>query len=197
MRTEISFILIMLVLLLTTIGFAKLYENERQKKVRLQSSLKASNQKLQYFTTKNGMVAAKNTVVKLKTSELKESFPHETAEAKNLDISTGRIEHYSETASQTNISFSVPIKDSVQNDSTKVKYFDFHRPELSIRGMITSNSASLNIHSVDTLIQVVYRGKRKNPWLWFFSKRQMEQVISSKNPNTTIVYNRTIQIVKN
>lgn len=119
MKDRIILLVISVLMLFTAIGFAKLYENERLEKVRLQGSLKATTQKLEYFTTKSGAKAARNLVVKLKTSELKESFPHEIQEAKNLDVLPNRIENYSETASQTNISITVPIQDSLYVFKTK------------------------------------------------------------------------------
>jgi hypothetical protein len=44
--------------------------------------------------------------------------------------------------------------------------------------------------------EVVYKGERIHPWIWFFSRRKLEQMITAKNPNSTILYNRTIQLSK-
>ena len=49
---------------------------------------------------------------------------------------------------------------------------------------------------LDSLIQVVYRGKRKQPWLWLFSPRPLEQLIYNKNPNSKISYQKTIKLSK-
>jgi hypothetical protein len=46
----------------------------------------------------------------------------------------------------------------------------------------------------DTLVQVVFRGKRIHPWLWIFSRRQLMQRIQLKNPQAQIHYSEIIQI---
>ena len=56
----------------------------------------------------------------------------------------------------------------------------------NIEGIAIGSTQNVSIQSTDSLMQVVYKGKRKKPYLWFFSKRQLEQVITNKNPNSKL-----------
>jgi hypothetical protein len=58
------------------------------------------------------------------------------------------------------------------------------------------DSQRLQIHSTDTLTQVVFKGERIRPWLWVFSPRKLQQRVSVSNPNATIKYSQFIQIQK-
>jgi len=57
---------------------------------------------------------------------------------------------------------------------------------IGVHGIAIGDTQRVVIASVDSLLQVVYRGERIHPWLWIFSKRKLQQAISSKNPNSRI-----------
>lgn len=176
--------------------FGKLYFQEKKEKDRLEHSFAAANETIKYYQAKNGQLVAQNDVLNLKYSELKNIYPSIIAEIKNLDLKPKQITHYSETLVKQDKEIITHLKDSLIRDTIQAKVFNYQDSFYSVSGIAIGDTQHVHITSRDSIIQVVYKGKRYRPWLWIFSPRKFEQVISCKNPNSTILYNRTIQIEK-
>jgi len=196
MKERISYLLIILILGFIAWAFGNEYYKQKETSDRLLQNCKALNGSLDYYETQNGTIAAKNQALQVKVSELAAVFPKAEKELANLDVKPKRVETYSESGLVQDKEIHATIRDSLLPDSIHAKNFSFHDAFYTIKGIQIGDSEKLNIHSIDTIIQVVYHGKRIRPWLWIFSSRTLEQVISAKNPNTSIVFNKTIQIVK-
>ena len=195
-RLAVTYISVLFLSLLITWGYAKRLETRKQTNNRLLQNLNNTEQSLEYYKTENGELAAKNTVFVYTIDELEQTQKKLVSEIENLKVKPKRVTTLSQTASKTEINITVPVHDTITSDSVTGHILHFHDDWLSIRAMAIEDTAHIAIRSVDTIMQVVYKGKRKKPYLWFFSPRQLEQVITSKNPYTTIVYNKTIQITK-
>ena len=113
-----------------------------------------------------------------------------------MKIKPSRINHYSETVIRQEKEVVKQLRDSLIFDTISVKVFDYSDAFYQVNGMIREDSIRIQIQSIDSIIQVVYKGKRLRPWLWVLSKRQLEQVMQSKNPNSQIIYSKQIQIIK-
>jgi hypothetical protein len=81
-------------------------------------------------------------------------------------------------------------------DTVQIRVFDYEDGYYSVHGQSWGDTQRVEVKSRDTLIQVVYKGRRERPELWIFSPRKLEQRLSLKNPNARIVYNKNIQIQK-
>jgi hypothetical protein len=112
-------------------------------------------------------------------------------------FSTKRVVQISEVATQTENYITAKWNDSTGKDSIKFKSFNYTDDWVSVYGNTQNDSVTVSITTADSLIQVVYWGKRRNPYLWFLSPRKLEQIISCKNPRSKIYYDRVIQITKN
>jgi hypothetical protein len=174
--------------------FGKLYFNERKEKNRLEYSWKDSKQQIEYFKAKNGDLVAKNNVLQLKYSELKNIFPEIIAEIKNLKINPRRVEHYSETVIQQQKDIITTLKDSLIYDTIPVRIFNYHDEFYTIKGIAVGDTQKVHIESRDSLIQVVFKGDRYKPWLWVFSRRKLQQVISCKNPCSKVEFSGFIRL---
>ncbi|PZF71567.1 hypothetical protein DN068_15950 [Taibaiella soli] len=86
------------------------------------------------------------------------------------------------------IAGSEPVKDTL-----RYNVFSYHDEFYDVSGIAHEGQQLVNINSRDTMTQVVY-SKRKNPWLWIFSPKVLEQRVYFKNPNAHIHYSRTINI---
>jgi len=161
---------------------------------RIKKSFVASSKKLEFTELENGRLAAKVDVLQLKHTELKKIFPQILLEIQNLKIKSKRIEYFSETVIHHQKDIVEKLSDSLLSDSNTVKAFDYKDEFYSVKGEIQSDSIRLNINSIDSIIQVVHRVKRKRPWLWFFSTRPLIQTIYSKNPNSQIQYSKVIKV---
>lgn len=163
---------------------------------RIKKSFAVSFQDLQYSKLENGKLVAKIDVLQLKHTELRKIYPEILNEIRNLDIKSKRVEYFSETIIKHEHNIVSKLKDSLLLDSNHIQYFDYVDDYYKVKGEIKHDSVKMNIASTDSLIQLVYRGKRIKPWLWIFSPRPLEQVIYSKNPNSKISYQKTIKLSK-
>ncbi len=181
---------------MVSLWLAKGLVQAKQNYKRVNQSFADSKKELVHFKTINGKLAAKVDVLQFRNTEIKKIYPEILEEIKNLKIKSRLATQFSETVLHNQIEISAELKDSLRDDSVKVQSFDYKDEFYEVKGQILSDSIHLNINSCDSIIQVVYKGKRNRPWLWFFSKRNLEQVIYSKNPNSEIQYSRIIEIVK-
>jgi hypothetical protein len=176
--------------------YAKMYYHEKRERERVTESFKASEQTLTYYRTQNGKMAAQNQTLQLRYNEVKQIFPKVMDEIRNLDVKPSRVTQYAETVVKSEKEIITRLKDSIIHDTIRARVFNYKDSFYTVRGIAVGDTQKVQICSIDSLIQVVYKGKRFRPWLWIFSRRKIEQVISCKNPNNKILYNKTIQIVK-
>jgi len=179
-----------------TLWIAKQWIQSKQNYNRINRSFANSKKDVVYYKDQNGKLAAKVDVLEFRSQEIDHIYPEILAELKNLKINKHTATQYSETLISNQIHLSAALHDSISNDSIKLQQFEYQDAFYQVSGQIQRDSIQLQINSCDSIIQVVYKGKRKHPWLWILSKRQLEQVIYSKNPNAQISYSRIIQISK-
>ncbi len=199
MRSTGLFTMITLIMLLfgfTAYEFGKMYFAEKKDRQRLEHSFAAAGQKLVYYKANNGQLAAKNDVLQLKYSELKDIYPEIISELKNLKINPRKVEHYSETVIQQNKDIVTMLKDSLIYDTVQARIFNYHDEFYTIKGIAVGDTQKVHIESRDSLIQVVFKGERYKPWLWIFSKRKLQQAVSCKNPDSRIKYSNVIVLIK-
>jgi hypothetical protein len=196
MRFKISLLIACLILIASNVLFVGYLINSKKDVKRLENSFSIANSSTKYYKGLNGKMATKVEILELKHTELKKIFSQIHTEIENLKIKSKRVNQYSETVIHQNKEIIRELRDSLIYDTIKVKAFDYQDDYYKVTGNITPDTIRMNIHSSDSLIQVVYRGQRRNPKRWIFSRRQLEQVVSCKNPNSSIQYTRFIQIEK-
>jgi hypothetical protein len=190
-----------ILLLIVAMGFGNYYlfnelKQSRENYNRILESFSSVQTDLQLYLTQGDDLAAKMNVLELNTREIKKVFPQVLKDIESLDIKLGRVNNYSNTVIHHEKEIVKELRDSVVLDTIQVKVFDYTDEFYNVTGNILEDSIRMNIVSTDSLIQVVYRGKRPKPWLWFLSPRPLEQVIQSKNPDSKIIYSKSIQITK-
>ncbi|MCX6257968.1 MAG: hypothetical protein NTW49_08765 [Bacteroidia bacterium] len=187
--------MIFLLLVISTIVSTRLYFKKEKEIARLENSLKVSRTSVTYYQTKNKLLAAKADAMELKYHEVSVLFPEVKKEIENLKVSPRLVNHYSETVVHQDKEIVSTLRDSIIKDTVKVKVFNYQDKFYSVKGIAINDTQKVTIHSTDSLIQLVYRGDRYHKWLWIFSRRKLQQVITSKNPNSKIVYCRDIEII--
>lgn len=196
MKTKLIIISIAVVFLLTSILFAKLYIEQTKESNRLENNLITANKSVEYYKTEKGKLAVKNDALKLKYKEVSKIYPGILAEIQNLKVKMKHVTNYSETIINNEKEIITNIRDSIINDTVTARVFCYTDEFYNVKGILIADTQKVNISSTDSLIQVVYKGKRYKPYLWFLSRRRLQQAITSKNPNSTIKYNRYIKIEK-
>jgi hypothetical protein len=196
MKDRTIFIILFLLFGYSAFQSARMYMREKKDKQRIEQSFKAAEETIRYYKTRNGQLVAQNNTLQLRYNEVKEIYPKIIDEIKNLDIKPKRVSQYAETVVRQEKEIVTRLRDSIIFDTIPARVFTYQDSFYTVKGIAIGDTQRVHITSTDSLIQVVYRGERIRPWLWFLSRRKTEQVISSKNPNSKIVYNKTIQIIK-
>jgi hypothetical protein len=88
------------------------------------------------------------------------------------------------------------VRDTIIRDTVQVRVFDYNDDYYTVKGISEADTQRVSIASRDTLMQVVFRGKREKPWLWIFSPRKLEQRVALKNPNAVVEYSQIIQLME-
>jgi hypothetical protein len=196
MKTKLAYSILFLFLCFTTFGFAREYFRSRRDQYRMETNLAIAETSVKMYKLKNGRLAAQNRVMQLRYNEMTAVYPSILEEVRNLEIRPKYLTQYSETVVNQEKEIRTNLRDSIILDTVKARVFDYNDQFYSVKGISMGDSQRVRIQSRDSIIQVVYRGRRIRPWLWILSKRSPEQVITSKNPSSTILYNKTIQIQK-
>lgn len=168
----------------------------KKNNARLESNMETLTATMYYVQTQNGKLAAQTDVLLLRTGELKKLFPNQVKSIENLGIKTNKATQVTSTVIETEKNIITLVRDSLIHDTIRVKVFSYSDQWYQITGLSDNDSQHLQIHSTDTLTQVVYKGERVKPWLWIFSPRKLQQRVSVSNPNATIKYSSLIQIQK-
>ena len=174
--------------------FGRLYFKEKKEKNRLQNSFAAAESTISYYKAKNGELVAKSAALELRYHEVEQIYPQIIEEIKNLGIKPRHVNTYTETVVKNEKEIITRLKDSLVMDTLRARVFDYRDNFYTVRGIAIGDTQKVHITSRDSVIQVVYKAKRYHPWLWVLSRRKLEQVITFKNPNSIVQYNRTIQL---
>ena len=188
----------MFLLLLVSAAIVLWNSNKRleRENARMSSNMEAIMASIYYVRTQNGKLAAQTDVLLLRTNELKKLFPIEAKSIDDMGVKIGRATQLSTTIIESQKNIVTLVRDSIVHDTVRVKVFSYQDHWYQITGISDGRSQKLQIHSTDTLTQVVFKGEREKPWLWIFSPRKLQQRVSVSNPNATIKYSSVIQIQK-
>ena len=184
------------ILLLITIGatllsgvvLRGLYEENK----RLKRNCEALSEDVTLYRTRAGESAASVQVLELKLSEFRKQHQADTERIRALGISLRRAESYAKSAMEQRYVDSVVLRDTVILHDT-VRLFEGGDRWSHIAGIIAGDRLSYDIHTVDTLHQVVHRVPRKW-WFFRFGTRAIRQEIWSSNPNTQLVYSEYVEL---
>ena len=208
MKKNIIISLVIIFLVFSTAGSWYYLIKERQNTKRLQGDIRSgySNvfKMLDSLRAKNGDLVYRNSVLELTNSEVVNHID-QTINDKldNLGINPKFVTNYSETVLQHDTHITTLVHDSTIYDTVPAKCFNYTDKYNKIGGCIVGERADIEVSSRDSLTQVVYHGRRINrntgklkPAWFFWLPRQLEQVISSDNPSTKILYSKTISVSK-
>jgi len=159
----------------------------------------ALHAQVNYYSDALGRETAKTWVMEYTVNELKNLLPEVSQALQELKIKTKHVQSYSQASIQQFKEIDKPLHDTtiiINTIHTQAKAFVYSDPWYYVSGIVRTDSVKLRIQSTDTIIQVVSRGPRPKPWLWFFSPRTLQQTIQSRNPSNHIAFSRYISIKK-
>lgn len=205
-----SYIIIFALCLLTT-GAAVfefvLLQKEKKHADTLQNNIRSGYEQgfkiIDTYRAKNGELVARNSVLEYSNKELMRGIaPDVIKELVNLGIKSKFVTNYSETVIQHEKEIVTKLRDSVIFDTVPVSCFNYSDRWYQVSGYSLGDTQHIKINSSDSLTQVIYKGSRynrkgkKQPGICFWLPRRLEQVITSNNPSSKIVYSKTISVTK-
>ena len=198
MKIRDKIILIMVIAtLLTLMGMAwKLNVELREDNRRMAENVRGVSEALQDFQTVDQRIGVQNSLIAMKLEELSILYPSLQSEIENLKVKPQRVVQIQGTHTESEKVITTLLRDSVIMDTVQIRVFDYEDGYYTVKGQSWGDTQRVEVKSRDTLVQVVYKGRRERPVLWIFSPRKLEQRLVLKNPNARIVYNKNIQIQK-
>lgn len=170
----------------------------KTEKERLAGNQQTLLEKAEYYETEAGKFAASVQRLQLSHSELEDNYSQVCKVADDLRIKLKRMEAATTTQTKTEVEVEATVKDSVvRRDDTlpplKLQTIEWKDPWVSVTGELAGKNLKLNISSVDTLTQIVWRVPKR---FWFikYGTKAIRQEIVSSNPHTKIVYSEYIEL---
>lgn len=184
---------------------------------RLNSNQQLMQQSQEQILLTNGRIAAQTGVLQLKQQELVRLFPDLNKELKLLGVKPRSAQTVATVSFRAQRQIVATLRDSILPvlkdtayigfiqssagshygetiaDSLRFRVFRYQDNYYDVSGYSFMDKQVLHISTRDTMTQVIYR-RRKHPWLWIFSRKELMQRVYFKNPDAHIYYSRTIQL---
>lgn len=169
--------------------------NVRKEKKRLANNQETLLSNVEYYKTKSDKNAASVQKLELTKSELEKHCKDLTQTVEELGIKVKRLQSIASTGLETEYKIVTQIKDSVvfRDSMIVLKCLDLHTPYLDVSGCIEKDSFIGNIHSRDTLEQIVHRVP-KQFWFIKWGCKAVRQEVICRNPNSQITYSEYIEL---
>lgn len=166
-------------------------------KDRLAGNQHALLEKAEYYETEAGKSAASVQRLQLSYSELEDNYSQVCKVSNDLRIKIKRMEAATTTQTKTEVEVQTTVRDTVIIRDTlpplKLQAIEWRDPWVTVTGGLAGKELKLNISSVDTLTQIVYRVP-KQFWFIKYGTKAIRQEIVSSNPHTKIVYTEYVEL---
>lgn len=191
-------LLLILLLILLVGGFVAvrtiIYLHDEKQRLELNQQTLLSDVEL--YRTAAGESAASVGVLTLEIDELREARSRDAEQIRDLGIRLRRAESYarsvaqSEYVARTTLRDSIIVRDTIRDT---VRVFLSGDTWSRVEGVIRGDSIGVEVHSIDTLFQVVHRVPRR--FLFFrYGTKGIRQEIVSSNPHTQLVYSEYVEL---
>lgn len=184
-----------------------LFTREKANSTRLQSNIRWGYEQgfqiIDTYKAKNGQLVARNAVLEITAKELRTGLALDVVKhLENLGIKPKHITNYSETVIKHEKEIVTKLRDSIIYDTVKARCFQYQDKYNRFSGCAAGDVQNVRFLAIDSIIQVIYEGDRynrkgkKRPKCFFWLPLRLDQVITSSNPSSKIIYSKTIQITK-
>lgn len=158
--------------------------------------------RLEALTTQHDSLRNRCEVLRLDRTEFERLYQAEAEKLKAMKIKLRRVESVAQSVSSTTLTVTAPLRDTIRilrSDSAPLldtaHHFRWSDPWNRIEATIRGDSMQCEIHSIDTLHQVVHRVPRR--FLFFrWGTKALRQEIHSSNPSTRIIYTDYVIIAR-
>ena len=134
-------------------------------------------------------------VLRLDRDEFRQLYHAEAEQLRKLNIRLRRVESLATSVTQSHLVADAPLRDTLrilQRDTLPplldtLRHFTWSDPWNRIEGIISRDSVRCEVHSIDTLHQIVHRIPHRFLFIRWGTKA-LRQEIHSSNPSTHIIY---------
>lgn len=158
------------------------------------------------YRTERDESAASVEALTLSLNEFRALHDKDAEQIKQLGIRLRRAESYARSVTESTYSATLHIRDTIIVHDTiaidnatghtnidTVRTFTHSDRWSTMRGIIWGDSIDYNLHSVDTLKQVVHRVPRRFLGIPYGTKAIRQEIVSS-NPHTQLIYTEYIEL---
>ena len=163
---------------------------------RLRNNNEALTSEAKLYKTRWGESAASALALELELKEFKRSHSNDVKRIKRLKVRPRRVESVAKAASEGEISVTTPLRDATSSQGNLVDSlpkFSWSDSWVSIEGAIRDGNIICEIHSVDTIHQIIHRVPRRFLFVRYGTKAIRQEIVSS-NPHTRIVYTEYVEL---
>lgn len=175
--------------------FIQRISRENRRLMRNQHSLL---QDVEFYRTRAGDAAASVEVLTLQLDEFREQRAEDADYIRSLNIRLRRAESYAKSVVESRHSATLPLRDTIILHDTirdTVRIFEYNDAWSSLTGHIANDTLHYNLHTIDTLRQVIHRIPHRFLFIPYGTKA-IRQEITSSNPHTTLIYTEYIELGK-
>ena len=175
--------------------FIQRMSQENQRLRRNQHSLL---QEVELYRTRAGDAAASVEALTLQLDEFREQRAEDADYIRSLNIRLRRAESYAKSVVASRYTATLPLRDTIILHDTirdTVRIFAFNDAWSSLAGHIANDTLHYNLHTIDTLRQVIHRIPHRFLFIPYGTKA-IRQEITSSNPHTTLIYTEYIELDK-
>ena len=196
-----ALIILSIALLFVCLSLAYSLSNSRRECHRLSDNQRTLLEECRLYETEAKESAASVERLLLTKDELERNYQSVCEEAKQLGIKVKRLQAAAQTATNTNISVTPAVRDSIiyrykDRYFDTVKVFEWSDPPWAyVSGIIDSSSVDLDIAMVDTIKQFIHRVPRRFLFIRFGTKAIRQDVVNS-NPYSNVVFTEYIELTK-
>lgn len=186
---------LILTLLLLTAGLALALSHYYSRASRLDLDRHALLARLELLQHQHDTLISHCEVLRLDRDEFRRLYHTEAERLRKLNIRLRRVESLATSVTQSHLVTKAPLRDTLrilQRDTLPplldtLRRFTWSDPWNRITGVVTRDSVRCEVHSIDTLHQIVHRIPRRFLFIRWGTKA-LRQEIRSSNPSTHIVY---------
>ncbi len=184
-------LLISMLFFLTSIVYLFIYHKKNKDYKSLYETTYSENKVWRF---KDSTWHNRSDVVEISKSDLRniKELSNLPGQIEGLKNNLRNLEFYSKSSQFTTIHKTIKLKDSVIYDIDSipiyVKDFEYQDKYDSITGLISKDNIKLDIYHKDVIENVLYFTRR-----WFLGRKKYSQEMISENPNTVIVYQKSIK----
>lgn len=170
-----------------------------QDRGRLRDNQNALLGEIKTYKVRDSLNAISVQALTLKNNEFSTHFEEMTALIEDMNLKLKRVESISQAATQSNYRISAPVRDtiliSVDSSATRARTVNYSSPHIEFHGIVAGDKFDGEIHTYDTLTQVLHRVPRKFLFIRWGTKEVRQEVVSS-NPHTELTFSRIIKLQK-